>query len=243
MKTFLVGGAVRDEIMGVRSKDLDYTVVFEDGDLDGVEDPFIFMVEWFENLGYKIFVKTPEHFTIRAQTPDRKETADFVMAREEGPYSDGRRPDWVKVGTLEMDLARRDFTFNAIAKDSDGNLIDPFNGLRDIATRVINAVGDPVERLKEDALRAVRALRFSVTLPGFRIEPSLGHAMERLDILDSIEKNISDERIAAELSKMFRYDTVASVVALNRFPQLTRAMFSGSVSLDSTMKTKGRGQR
>lgn len=238
METYLVGGAVRDKIMGQKSKDLDYTVVFENGDVEPGQDPFTLMVEWFENLGYKIFVTTPEHFTIRAQTPDRKETADFVLAREEGPYSDGRRPDWVKPGTLEMDLARRDFTVNAIAKDAEGNLIDPFNGQRDIAHKIIRAVGDPFERFSEDALRAVRALRFSVT-KGFTIAPSVWFAMESAAVLNAIENKISDERIKDELSKMFHHSTVDSLKALHDFPYLTKAIFSGSVHLDATMKTKG----
>ena len=241
MKTYLVGGAVRDEIIGVKSKDLDYTVVFEDGDLEGVEDPFTFMVEWFENLGYNIFVTTPEHFTIRAQTPDRKETADFVLARREGPYTDGRRPDFVEVGSLIDDLGRRDFRFNAIAKDAAGFYIDPFNGRADIDAGIIRAVGDPFMRLNEDALRAVRAIRFSVT-KGFRIAADLEVAMQNTRVLDSIRTKISDERIQMELSKMFRYDTVASLTALKNFPLLTAAMFSGNVSLDATLKTKGRGK-
>lgn len=242
MRTYLVGGAVRDEIMGHRSKDLDYTVVFDDGDLFDVEDPFEFMAEWFENLGYKIFVKTPEHFTIRAQTPDRKETADFVLAREEGPYSDGRRPDWVKPGTLLLDLGRRDFTMNAIAKAADGSLVDPFNGTGDIERRLIRAVGNPKERLMEDALRAVRALRFSVT-KGFRIEGELDKVlMFDGDLLNALENNIAEERIADELSKMFRFDTLKSLEVLHKYEGLTTVMFNGTVSLDATMKTKGRGR-
>ncbi len=242
MLTYLVGGAVRDEIMGHKSKDLDYTVVFEDGDLIGVEDPFIFMTEWFENLGYKIFVSTPEHFTIRAQTPDRKETADFVMAREEGPYSDGRRPDWVAPATLITDLSRRDFTCNAIAKDSEGRLYDPFNGRGDIDERLIRAVGDPLIRVSEDALRAVRAVRFAVT-KGFGIDEDLKIAIEHPLVLDKIVKNISDERIQVELSKMFRFNTFAAGhILFSHYPLLTEAIFSGTVSLDATMKTKGRGK-
>lgn len=241
MQTYLVGGAVRDEIMGHKSKDLDYTVVFDDGDLESVEDPFVFMTEWFENLGYKIFVTTPEHYTIRAQTPDRKETADFVLAREEGPYSDGRRPDWVKAGTLEMDLGRRDFSMNAIAKDTDGNYIDPFDGQVDIQNRIIRTVGDPYERIMEDALRAVRALRFSVT-KGFIIEGDLYDALNHPDVDEAVRYNIADERISEELSKMFRYDTIQSLRILSQYPHLTKAMFSGSVSLDSSMKTRGRGK-
>lgn len=166
---------------------------------------------------------------------------DFVLARKESDYTDGRRPDEVAPGTLEDDLARRDFTMNAIAKAADGSLIDPFNGQRDITRRVIKAVGDPFDRLTEDALRAVRALRFSVT-KGFTIDKDLVFAMESAAVLNAIVDNISDERIQVELSKMFRFDTVSSLTALNRFPQLTVAMFAGNVSLDATMKLKGRGK-
>jgi tRNA nucleotidyltransferase/poly(A) polymerase len=103
-------------------------------------------------------------------------------------------------------------------------------------------VGTAFDRLSEDALRAVRALRFSVT-KGFRIDRDVEWAMESAAVLDSIVNQISDERICDELSKMFRFDTVASLKAIGQFPQLTEAMFAGSVSLDSTMKTKGRGPR
>jgi tRNA nucleotidyltransferase (CCA-adding enzyme) len=246
MKMYLVGGAVRDEIMGVRSKDLDYSVVLDEQDRwiqDSAfySDPFQVMVLHLMRMGYNIFLETPEHLTVRAQTPDRKETADFVLARKEGTYSDGRRPDSVEVGTLTDDLARRDFTMNAIAKDSDGSYIDPFNGQADIHARIIRAVGDPFERLLEDALRAVRALRFSVT-KGLTIDSFLAFAMKDDEVLAAIENNISDERIDIELSKMFRFDTLKSLTALHAFPALTDAIFSGRVSLDSTMKTKGRGK-
>lgn len=262
MKMFEVGGCIRDEILGVRSKDIDFSVVLEDFGPLGPEhirfnhmDPFKYMVAELENQGFKIFLETPEHFTVRAQFPKGWKqqsledavngnaglTADFVLARKEGTYSDGRRPDSVEVGTLEDDLARRDFTMNAIAKGTDGSLIDPFNGVEDIEARVIKAVGDPFERLSEDALRAVRALRFSVT-KGFWIKEDLGFAMQSRKVLYQIANRISDERIQTELSKMFRFDTLASLNRLAEFPALTRAMFSGSVSLDATMKTKGRGK-
>ena len=264
MEMYEVGGCVRDELLGVRSKDIDFSVVLSDDEVrlntsvHGTTEPFDVMVRKLKGMGFKIFLETPEHFTVRAQFPRELTsanfkvpasvfqmrnglTADFVLARKEGTYSDGRRPDSVEVGTLEDDLRRRDFTMNAIAKDNEGNLIDPFNGVQDISDRVIRAVGNPLNRLTEDALRAVRALRFSVT-KGFRIDKELEFAMRVESVLDAIEDKISDERISDELSKMFRYDTVASLAALQQFPALTRAMFSGRVSLDSTMKTKGRGR-
>lgn len=257
-----VGGCVRDGLLGVPSKDIDFTVVLEDDDFrmkrPGVHyqvypwaDPFKIMTARLKFMGFKIFLESPEFLTVRAQFPKtgylsaRPErggmTADFVLARKESDYTDGRRPDTVVPGTLEDDLARRDFTMNAIAKDADGNLIDPFNGQQDIEDRIIRAVGDPIDRLTEDALRAVRALRFSVT-KGFSIEWSLMFAMQEESVLESVRNKISDERIQVELSKMFRFDTVASLDALGRYPLLTEAMFSGRVSLDATLKTKGRGK-
>lgn len=266
MQMYEVGGCVRDEILGVRSKDIDFSVVLSPSDIPDPTlrvvnmTPFEIMVEKLQDRGFKIFLETPEHFTVRAQFPvgtgefdipnsaggpinpgAKRLTADFVLARVEGPYSDGRRPDWVKPGELIDDLRRRDFTMNAIAKDAEGNLIDPFDGVQDINERVIRAVGSAWDRLNEDALRAVRALRFSVT-KGFRIDKEVAFAMETAAVLDKIENTISDERISDELSKMFRFDTVSALVALERFPALTRAMFSGRVSLDATMKTKGRGR-
>jgi tRNA nucleotidyltransferase/poly(A) polymerase len=244
---------VRDRIMDIPSKDADFSCVLEPKDFPNPgttvvdPDPFSIMRSELVKQGFKIFVESPEHFTIRAQFPDPNNSfgvrdADFVLARKEGPYSDGRRPDWVKAGTLEDDLARRDFCFNAIAVAEDGSFVDPFNGRQDINERVIRAVGSAFDRLNEDALRAVRALRFSVT-KGFRIDHEVAFAMESAAVLDKIVNNISDERIKDELSKMFRYDTLASLSALNKYRRLTEAMFSGSVSLDSTMKTKGRGRR
>lgn len=251
MRIFEVGGCVRDEILGRKSSDIDFTVVLDSHDIPAPGqavgfDPYEFMNSELEAMGFKIFLKTPEFLTTRAQFPKREAqagkkavlTADFVLARKESEYTDGRRPDKVEVGTLEMDLARRDFTMNAVAKDTDGNFIDPFNGRQDINDGVIRAVGNAFERLTEDALRAVRALRFSVTL-GFRIDHSLRFAMESAAVLDAIENKIADERIKDELNKMFKVSATGSLVAMQRFPALTNAMFAGSVNLEATMKQKG----
>ena len=251
MELFEVGGCVRDDLLGVKSKDIDFTVVLSPEEV-GIDNPFVVMRNELKRRGFKIFLETKEYLTIRAQFPrpmglavirhDRAGmTADFVLARKESDYIDGRRPSKVEVGTLMDDLARRDFTMNAIAKDSEGNLIDPFNGAADIEKRMIRAVGDPKERLREDALRAVRALRFAVT-KGFTIEGELMKVlMWDTEIMDSIAEKISDERIQVELSKMFRFNTLKSLEVLNHYKGLTEAMFSGSVSLDATMKQKGRG--
>jgi len=248
MEMFEVGGCVRDEILGLPSKDIDFSVVLSEGDI-GKRGPFQSMVDALKFKGFRIFLMSPQYLTVRAQFPKPQSlvaikheragmTADFVLARKESDYTDGRRPDKVEVGTLEDDLNRRDFTMNAIAKDAEGNFIDPHNGRHDIECKIIRAVGDPFDRLNEDALRAVRAMRFHVT-KGFMIEPGLVFAMQSRAVLDAIENKISDERIKDELSKMLHFSTMKSLHAFQRFPALTAAMFSGSVNLDATMKQKG----
>lgn len=263
MKMYMVGGAVRDEILGVKSKDIDFTVVLEPGDPTAAEHlnafaPFEAMVAILKADGFEMFVETPEHLTARGRFTGkgifiptsevykkyekyRNIGVDFVLARKEGEYTDGRRPDEVTPGTLMDDLARRDFTMNAIAKDLDGTLIDPFNGRADIDARIIRAVGNPVVRIREDALRAVRAVRFAVT-KNFAIEEGLARVINSRHVATLIRENISDERIQVELSKMFRFDTIHSMWILGKYPRLTEAVFSGSVSLDATMKLKGRGK-
>lgn len=253
MEMSKVGGCVRDEILGIRSKDIDFTVVLDPSEINSnlsVDSltPFEIMEFKLRARGFKLFdqARQPEHFTARGCFPKSDPNfpgmaADFVLARKEFGYSDGRRPDRVEVGTLEDDLARRDFTMNAIAQRADGSFVDPFNGRQDIAEGVIRAVGVAFDRLSEDALRAVRAIRFSVT-KGFRIDREVEWAMESQAVLDKVVNQISDERIAKELETMFRFDTLASLSALQRFPKLTEAMFAGNVSLDASMKTKGRGR-
>lgn len=258
MEMFEVGGCVRDELLGIKSKDIDFSVVLSAADLDdptltaAQRSPFDIMVAELERQGIKIIRDNDhvpvgaQHFTARGIAPATfprhpRRALDFVLARKDGAYSDGRRPDKVETGTLHDDLARRDFSMNAIAKDVNGNLIDPFNGVVDINNRVISAVGSAFERLSEDALRAVRALRFSVT-KGFRIDREVEWAMETAAVLHSLKVNIADERIKDELSLMFHFDTLATLKALEKFPLLTETLFSGRVSLDATLKTKGRGK-
>lgn len=244
MQMFMVGGAVRDELLGVPSKDIDFTVVMDFHDAVSV-DPFKVMVGNLKAQGFEIFLETPEFLTVRARFPKNHEharlTADFVLARKESEYTDGRRPDKVIPGTLEDDLARRDFTMNAVARDSAGNLIDPFDGQDDIAAKVIRCVGEPWDRITEDALRALRAIRFAVT-KGFSIDSELWEVIDSYEVADIVQDHISDERIQVELSKMFRFNTPASIEMLNRFPALMESCFAGDVSLDATMKTKGKGK-
>lgn len=206
MRYYLVGGAVRDELLGVRSKDLDYSV----------EAPsFEAMREWILSQGMEIFLDKPEFNIIRARKG--KEVADYVMCRKEGPYSDGRHPDWVEPGTILDDLARRDFTVNAIAKDAEtGELIDPWGGQADLEDRVLRAVGDASARISEDPLRAFRALRFAIT-KSFRIDRTLDWALRQESVYTKMG-SVSTERIREEVGKMFRHDTARSMYLLVSYP-------------------------
>ena len=124
---------------------------------------------------------------------------EVTTLRGEGTYSDGRRPDWVEfVDDITKDLARRDFTVNAIAIDPlDGKLIDPFDGRGDLARGLLRAVGDPMERFAEDGLRVLRAARFVATLE-LTLDPATEAAIE--PTLDTYRK-VAHERIRDEWIK------------------------------------------
>lgn len=259
MRIYEVGGCVRDEILGVKSKDIDFTVVLEDGDFTdaghyNANDPYQVMENMLRNRGFTIYpVKgAKENFTIRGRFPDytkslvtignreySRRDADFVLARIEGPYSDGRRPDWVKPGTLTDDLRRRDFTMNAIAKSTEGHIIDPFGGQKDIEAGIIRAVGDPHERMVEDALRVLRALRFAVT-KHMTIDSDLDNVLRYdIEVHDLLHMKISAERKREELNKMFGYNTMASIGMLYAYPAIMGCLFAdGRVSLEATMKAR-----
>jgi len=205
-----VGGCVRDKFLGLDSKDIDYAV----------EAPsFAAMEEWVLSEGSKIFLNKPEYNTIRAKHPTLGDV-DFVLCRKDGTYSDGRRPDTIEPGDIYDDLARRDFTMNAIAKRIDGSYIDPYNGIDDIGNKIIRCVGS-VDRLKEDALRMIRALRFSIT-KGFKLDPMVMEVMiHEADLLTSV----SSERIREEMAKCFKFNTLQTLKRLETFQGLRDHIF------------------
>jgi tRNA nucleotidyltransferase (CCA-adding enzyme) len=248
MELFLVGGAVRDEIMGIKSKDWDFSVVLSefnvrDARFWGLTD-FEFMRDRLVRRGFEVFVDTPEFFTLRARGPKGftfagvdfgNQTFDFVMARKESGYTDGRRPDAVEAGDLMDDLSRRDFTVNAIAKDRHGNLIDPFNGQQDIADKIIRAVGNARERIiDEDALRGLRALRFAVQ-KGFAIDEEVKDVL-RSKAFQLALLSVSTERVKDELEKMFKVDTIRTLDLIQEF-SLELVLFDNTgLRLMPTMK-------
>lgn len=212
-RTFVVGGFIRDKILGINSKDIDYTFVLDNLD-QTVEQGFEEMTNYMKTERFEIFLTTPDCFTIRARFPkgskNEKLVADFVMARKEIGYYEGTRRPKLALGTLADDLERRDFTLNALAIDDDGNIIDLFNGQEDLKNRILKTPLDANITFMDDPLRILRALRFSIT-KGFTMHPTLWKAMENPEILNKLFSVVSTERIREELFKMMRKDTIASL--------------------------------
>ena len=241
MEMFMVGGAVRDKLLGVKSKDIDFSVVINEGEALFAQatgqTPFQFMVNNLIRGGFKIFLESPEFLTARAQFPKDHEdaglTADFVLARKESDYTDNRRPDRVEPGTLMDDLARRDFTVNAIAKSFDGELIDPFGGAADLEMGLLRAVGDPEKRFEEDALRILRGMRFAVT-KGFTLEQNTDDAMWRLR---KTVAGVSPERVREELTKMFNHSPEETINMLDSF-DMFGIIFGMGINFQPTMKER-----
>jgi tRNA nucleotidyltransferase (CCA-adding enzyme) len=228
IKIYHVGGSVRDELMGIPREDIK--------DLDfAVEAPsFAAMREHILSLGGNIFQEREIFLTIRAKVPELG-AADYVLCRKDGFYSDARRPDSVSVGTLFDDLARRDFTVNAIAKDLAGNLIDPHGGIEDVHRRVLRCVGIAEERFREDALRLIRAMRFTIT-KGFDLDEDIERCLDDSNLLNLLDK-LPDERIREELVRCFAFSTTDALEFLERFYMLRRKLFtSKALWLKPTME-------
>jgi tRNA nucleotidyltransferase/poly(A) polymerase len=235
-----VGGCVRDSLLGLSSKDVDFSVVAPEGAFFTADSAFLALEAQLAEQGFQIFESRREFLTIRARVPKGHElgartvVADFVLARRDGPYSDGRRPDWVAPGSLEDDLARRDFSVNALARGVDGTLIDLFGGEDDLNAGLLRFVGDPTKRIAEDGLRVMRGIRFHVT-KGFDIEAETWNAIISEFAAEMLSK-VSVERVREELNKMFRANTLHSLRLLGMLPQHTQeAIFRDGLRLDATM--------
>lgn len=227
-KIYEVGGCVRDRLLGLKSKDIDYTFVLDDLTVT-VDEGFEVMVKWLVDNGFTIFLSTPECYTVRAKFPNNhknsKLTADFVMARKEIGYEYNSRRPILTLGTLEDDLFRRDFTVNAMALDEEGNLIDLFGGQEDLLNKILRTPNSPKITLMDDPLRLVRALRFSVT-KNFDISKEIYKCFEdqefRNDFLIKIKTTVSPERFREELFKMFKEDTIMSIYLIQHFKKETK---------------------
>lgn len=184
---YIVGGCVRDFLLGVPPRDWDITT----------SAPVDELISEFEKRGYQVIPTGIKHGTITIVI--NGSGYEVTTFRRESTYSDGRHPDKVEfISNLEEDLGRRDFTINAMAYNENVGLVDPFNGKNDLQDKCIKCVGNPIERFSEDALRILRALRFSGRFD-FSIEESTQDAMLKCS---SKLRNVSQERIQYEFVKI-----------------------------------------
>jgi poly(A) polymerase len=209
IEAYAVGGMVRDVLLGRSTTDLDFVTVGPDTGIELAEAVA-------DELGGRTAHVYPKFGTAAIRIPieeafpeghtDDALVLEFVAARKESYRSDSRKPI-VEDGTLEDDQYRRDFTVNAmaihLAPDRFGDLLDPFDGRRDLARETIETPLDPEETFEDDPLRMIRAARFATQLE-FRVSDRVFEAMgtqaERVEIL-------SQERITEELHKMLEADT------------------------------------
>ena len=182
---YAVGGCVRDSLLGQTPHDWDLCTSATPEQV-------------LELFGKAHCIPTGlQHGTVTVKHGG--ELYEITTFRTEGAYSDGRHPDHVAfVPDVKEDLARRDFTINAMAYNAEEGLIDPFGGQNDLAAGIVRAVGEPQRRFEEDALRILRLYRFAARF-GFAIDPATGQAARALcRHLDCV----SEERIAEELSRL-----------------------------------------
>ena len=239
---YKVGGCVRDKLLGVDSKDIDFTFVLDDLNMS-VDDGFVKMYKWLSDEGFQIFLSTPEMFTIRAKFPLNHIytglVADFVMARKEIGYTEGTRRPVLELGTLEDDLIRRDFTLNAMAEDIDGNIIDLFDGQWALENRLLITPRDARITMLDDPLRLLRCVRFSIT-KGFTISPRVWETFLMDSVVDKLEQVVSGERIREEVFKMFKHDTIKTldlIGEINRInPRIVEIMFGKGMWLKPTFE-------
>lgn len=192
-ETWLVGGCVRDALLDRTVNDYDLATSASWQDVERV----------LGSTGFSIHRTGIEHGTVTASLGGQ--ALEITTFRSDGTYSDGRHPDSVEfVRTVEEDLARRDFTINAMAYHPDRGILDCWNGCDDLAARKIRTVGEPGTRFREDGLRILRGCRFASQL-GFSIEPTTLFAMKKgkTRLL-----RISAERITHELDSLLLGDYV-----------------------------------
>ena len=182
---YAVGGCVRDALLGLEPHDYDLCT---NARPDEIRRVF---------AGFRLILAGEKHGTVTVLMEE--EPVEITTFRTEGAYTDSRHPQWVEfVPEIEKDLARRDFTVNAMAYSPTRGFADPFGGGEDLKHKILRAVGDPECRFTEDALRILRGVRFAVRY-GLQVEPSTAKAMETL--APRMEA-LSRERVFDELCKL-----------------------------------------
>lgn len=198
-ESYIVGGSVRDFLMGIPPHDFDITT-------DALPEE---TKECFKK--YKVIETGIKHGTVTVLID--REPIEITTFRIDGEYKDNRHPESVEfTPNLADDLSRRDFTVNALAYDGEEKIVDLFSGKEDLKNKIIRCVGNPDKRFNEDGLRILRALRFSAVL-GFSIEDETEKSIRKNKML---LENISKERILAELTKLVCGKNAKSVLGSYR---------------------------
>ena len=195
-EAYLVGGCVRDFLLGRMPQDFDITT-----NALPREIAHVFSAD-------RVILTGVQHGTVTVL--HGRVSVEVTTFRTDGKYGDGRHPDFVLFSNcLTEDLMRRDFTVNAMAMDRLGRITDPYGGQSDLQARCLRAVGDPMKRFSEDALRILRAFRFASVL-AFEIESS---TFEAAYVLASKLSLVSRERIFSELKKLLCGCSASGVLA------------------------------
>ena len=193
---YAVGGCVRDALLGLTPQDYDLCTAALPEETEAVF------------ADYKLVLAGKKHGTVGVIIDS--EVVEITTFRTEGGYQDHRHPDWVRfVPEIKEDLARRDFTVNAMAWSPTRGLQDPFGGEADLKNRVLRAVGDPECRFREDALRILRGLRFAARY-GLKTEEQTLAAM---NTLAPLMENLAVERVFSELCKLLLWATAEDLIA------------------------------
>ena len=192
---YCVGGCVRDHLLGLTPNDYDVCTAALPEQTEAVF------------AGHPLVLTGKQHGTVSVVFGE--ETVEITTFRTEGQYLDNRHPEWVKfVSTVEEDLARRDFTVNAMAYSPSRGFADPFGGREDLERKLLRAVGNPVQRFREDSLRILRGLRFAARF-GLAVEDSTWEAMvSEKHLID----NLARERVFAELNGLLPRVTAAELI-------------------------------
>lgn len=242
-RAWLVGGCVRDSLLAqLEGRSPPGAWVTKDWDLATSAEP-----ERVMRIFHRVVPTGIEHGTVTVMIG--RTGYEVTTLRADASYSDGRRPDRVAfVRSIEDDLARRDFTVNAIAVEPlTGAIIDPFGGVRDLERRLLRAVGEPARRFAEDGLRVLRAARFVASL-GFELDPATEAAIR--PSLDTYRK-VSPERVREEWvktlaspapSRGFRIMAAQGLLSVTA-PELERLVRAGTDAAGAFRHTLGRVDR
>ena len=201
---YAVGGCVRDSLLGLEPADYDLCTAALPDETEAV----------FKD--YKLVLAGKKHGTVGVVTEGG--VVEITTFRTEGAYLDNRHPEWVEfVEDVTGDLARRDFTVNAMAYSPTRGFADPFGGQEDLKNHILRAVGDAATRFREDSLRILRGARFAAK---YRLIPDPETEKAMFDLRDLME-NLARERVFDELCKLVTYADTADLL---RFAPIVTAV-------------------